>query len=458
MKALFTCLLLCMSLVATTQDSRVMIINDTAAVVNDLDTAIILAHEGYKIFYVIGNSQDSILNARFEQMPRDKLIGFNCDNCHLKSLPKYFKQFTHLNTVSLSWYLGDYPYEQPVIVERVFGLKYLDRLSLHGIPIPDNLKTKSSQLTRLSLSGGGLTAFPIAVYNLKQLETLNLGCNEIKTIPDGIRKLSNLKTLNMNGGACGGNPITSISSELATLEQLEDFSVSHANLKTLPNQFFFLPNLKSIKLWYAGIEYLPEFPENSTIESFWIAADSNFQAFPKSIQYLNVKRAVIDVLYPKTGIVKTAKYAEAMRRGDADIDLSLRGIGHYFEEKQPWNGFWEVVSASDGSTQLDLMIGDTASVGAYLDTRDLAFLVQNTAENMSHEHYKLYSPPARLAFRPMFVENVVFGQKAEGRNMGGSDKRFDGEYLYYEYEVSADQKTMTIINEAGVKYTLKKLY
>ncbi|KKN26007.1 hypothetical protein LCGC14_0878950 [marine sediment metagenome] len=92
-----------------------------------------------------------------------------------------------------------------------------------------------------------------SIGKCKKLRSLNLSCNCIKIIPDTITKLNKLKSLDLSR-----NFIKKIPDSIEKLENLKTLDISHNKLKNLPDS---IKNLKS--LTYISIAYnkFGEFPK-----------------------------------------------------------------------------------------------------------------------------------------------------------------------------------------------------
>jgi hypothetical protein len=90
---------------------------------------------------------------------------------------------------------------------------------------------KLSELKKLMLSATRITEIPKEIGALKKLEVLNLGTNNIKTLPQEISDLVSLKELWVYG-----NAITEISEEIGKLSNLEVFDLSTNPITVIPKE------------------------------------------------------------------------------------------------------------------------------------------------------------------------------------------------------------------------------
>jgi internalin A len=137
----------------------------------------------------------------------------------------------------------------------VFELKQLEELNLNAnllASIPDSI-TQLQNLTSLNLSNNGLTTVPDSITQLQNLTSLDLSYNELTTIPDSIGKLQNLTSLDLSY-----NGLTTVPDSIGKLQNLTSLDLSYNELTTIPDSITQLQNLTSLGLSYNGLTTVPD--------------------------------------------------------------------------------------------------------------------------------------------------------------------------------------------------------
>lgn len=98
----------------------------------------------------------------------------------------------------------------------------------------------------------GFKKIPTEVFELQNLEVLDLSMNEIDSIPDAIEKLANLKVI-----AIEHSSIFYLSDKIGELQHLERLSFVDTKIRYLPNSVCKLQNLQKITIMGSDIEDLP---------------------------------------------------------------------------------------------------------------------------------------------------------------------------------------------------------
>jgi internalin A len=104
----------------------------------------------------------------------------------------------------------------------------------------------------LELVGMELTEIPDTVFQLVNLQSLDLSCNRISIIPDSITRLTNLKYLHFNN-----NRITRISDSIDKLFKLEKLHLCENQLHHIPESIGRLARLTSLQLSNNKITNIP---------------------------------------------------------------------------------------------------------------------------------------------------------------------------------------------------------
>lgn len=120
----------------------------------------------------------------------------------------------------------------------------LKQVSAHQLP---------KNLEYLSLSYAQLSNFPTSTGSLKQLKTLLLAGNPIKTLPDDLSQLTALEELSLNH-----NRLSSLAGDWTGLKQLKKLHLYNNELKTLPDSFIHLINLEELNMAANPLKALPE--------------------------------------------------------------------------------------------------------------------------------------------------------------------------------------------------------
>jgi len=105
------------------------------------------------------------------------------------------------------------------------------------------------EAVKLDLGNQGLTQIPSYVFNLKNLEELNVSNNSLTgAIRSQIGQLVNLKILDASN-----NLMTGVPAEVGQLKKLEVLNLSNNRLTGLPNELGNLSSLKSFNI--SGNQY-----------------------------------------------------------------------------------------------------------------------------------------------------------------------------------------------------------
>lgn len=137
-----------------------------------------------------------------------------------------------------------------VIPEEIGRLKNLKKLDLHSFSWKEGKESKIREL-------------PEEVWNLTNLENLNLSETQIQELPKELGKLINLKELNLNG-----TQIQELPKELGNLSNLEELDLSDIQIRELSKEIWNLTNLEELYLARTQIRELPkELGNLSNLES-----------------------------------------------------------------------------------------------------------------------------------------------------------------------------------------------
>jgi len=116
----------------------------------------------------------------------------------------------------------------------------------------EEAKRNKDRIVHLSLRNRGYTAIPVEIFQMKNLETLDLALNEIKNIPDDIGKLKKLKYLSLSY-----NLLTDIPEGIGELKNLEILFFLDNELTKFPVEICSLIHLTKVNLTANYISYVP---------------------------------------------------------------------------------------------------------------------------------------------------------------------------------------------------------
>jgi nucleoside phosphorylase len=130
-------------------------------------------------------------------------------------------------------------------------------------------------ISRLDLTGNGLTSLPPEIRRLTHLRILDLTHNELPDLPPEIGELTELTSLNvmsnrlkslpheiaglvrLNSLGLSFNRVTTLPAEVAGLVRLKSLDLSHNEMKALPPEVGLLTSLESLTLYYNHLTTLP---------------------------------------------------------------------------------------------------------------------------------------------------------------------------------------------------------
>ncbi len=105
----------------------------------------------------------------------------------------------------------------------------------------------------LSLTSAHLDVFPPGIFELVNLESLNLGKNRIRDIPPEIGQLRNLEVLKLSR-----NRLQTLPEEIGRLKRLVELHVSRNEIATLPEKFWNLDRLTLLNLGRNRLTSIPD--------------------------------------------------------------------------------------------------------------------------------------------------------------------------------------------------------
>ena len=145
---------------------------------------------------------------------------------------------SHLNQLKLA---NNMLTSLPHQIWNCVGLFLLDVDNNYIETLPDGI-SRAVQLRNLFASNNSLGSIPDEIGDTN-LATLNLGGNQIRTLPASLGKLKFLKQFRLNGNV----HISQLPKELGGMERLYSFDVRNNSLRSIPKEF---ENLKRLTYFY----------------------------------------------------------------------------------------------------------------------------------------------------------------------------------------------------------------
>ncbi|KAG5514361.1 hypothetical protein RHGRI_035687 [Rhododendron griersonianum] len=185
-----------------------------------------------------------------------KLVVLNMKNCKkLRKLPSSIWMLKTLENLDLSGssMLGKFygiklsKSLSPFLSSWIFRTKRVDSIGLSLSPL-----LGLSCLKELRMENCNLSCLPNEVGNLISLETLDLGKNNLRTLPDNICNLTRLKKLYLSD--CD---VSHLPSEIGRLIALEALILEGNSLLTFPDSICNLTRLKNLNLSDCDLSHLP---------------------------------------------------------------------------------------------------------------------------------------------------------------------------------------------------------
>lgn len=128
-------------------------------------------------------------------------------------------------------------------IEILTNLEYLDLGYNQITTLPDNIGNLSN-LNHLDLSSNQLTTLPESIGNLSNLNHLMLANNKLTKLPDNLGNLSALSSLFVFE-----NQLTALPESIGNLSNLIELNVSSNQLTSFPNSISQLSNLLAMDNW-----------------------------------------------------------------------------------------------------------------------------------------------------------------------------------------------------------------
>lgn len=163
-------------------------------------------------------------------------------------------------------------------------LSHLEIIDLGGNELLETPTINSNnQLKQLLLRGNKLTSVNSNIGTLENLEVLDLGYNDLLQLPEEIGNLKNLKMLDLND-----NNIKELPDSFEELQQLEYLVLRGNDLTEIPEFVYKLKNLKDLDLMSTKISTIDERILNTNIEALRISHQeiNGFDFDPKMLAQL----------------------------------------------------------------------------------------------------------------------------------------------------------------------------
>ena len=130
--------------------------------------------------------------------------------------------------------------------------------------------------------------------DLKNLQLLDLDCNELTHLPPEIGLLTNLQELDL-----GGNKLTSLPPDIGQLTNLQHLGLTYNELTSLPSEIRMLTNLQTLFLINNRLKSLPREIEKLEIKyySFDKDVDKQYKSYRSQSKCMSVKFCDIETKY-----------------------------------------------------------------------------------------------------------------------------------------------------------------
>lgn len=172
----------------------------------------------------------------------------------------------------------------PTKLWELTDLQFLNLLRIHLTKLPSEIQ-QLKNLRELSLDGNQLTELPSEIEKLKNLRKLYLNENQLTKLPLEIKQLINLKTLFLNG-----NKLTKLPSEISQLINLQEFSLARNQLTELPPEIGQLKNLRKLSLSGNQLTKLPlEIVSLTNLQVLSLAGNQLTELPPEIEQLTNLR-------------------------------------------------------------------------------------------------------------------------------------------------------------------------
>ncbi|MCC5651729.1 leucine-rich repeat domain-containing protein [Nostoc sp. XA013] len=141
------------------------------------------------------------------------------------------------------------------------------------------------KVTKLDLSGKGLTTLPPEIGQLTNLQSLYLSSNQLSTLPPEFGQLTNLGWLDL-----GSNQLSSLPPEIFKLTNLQYLGLHNNQLSSLPPEIFKLTNLQYLNLSSNQLSSLPrEIVQLTNLQYLDLRSNQLSSLPPEIVQLTNLQ-------------------------------------------------------------------------------------------------------------------------------------------------------------------------
>ncbi len=206
------------------------------------------------------------------------ITDLNISNNSLRTVPNFLNKIKDLSALDIS--------DNALLYFPHFNNKNLlflkaNNIGLRTLPNLENLK----QMKHLSLSNNHFNEFPTALFQLPNLESLDLRATCIKSIPKDISCLAKLTHLFL----CD-NPLENFPLEILRLSTLKGLTLSNTRLHKLPSQISKLNLLESLDIGKNHLENLPESLSKLILLTELFVNDNKIKHFSDKLENLTLLR------------------------------------------------------------------------------------------------------------------------------------------------------------------------
>ena len=167
-----------------------------------------------------------------------------------------------------------------------------------------------NRLIKLGLSGLALTQLPPELWQLTNLQELDLNENQLIRLPPEIGKLSNLRELELRG-----NQLNELPSEIDQLTNLQELDLSNNQVKRLPTEIGHLTSLQTLNV--ADIPTLQTPPPEIVARG-----TADILSFLRELQESSITRYEFKLLLVGEGGTGKSSLLRALREDAFDSNLS----------------------------------------------------------------------------------------------------------------------------------------